>query len=74
MLGLRQLKDTDGSRKGNRNVVGNFPGGGGCKGVIFLLTFSFSSPLQISISSMIYLVFFLVHSGCSGERQLCWPF
>lgn len=58
MLGLRQLKDTDGSGKGNRNVVGNFPGGGGCKGVIFLLTFSFSSPLQIIISSMIYLVFF----------------
>ena len=25
MFGLRQLKDTDGSGKGNRNVVGNFP-------------------------------------------------
>lgn len=72
MFGLRELKDTDGSGKGNRNVLGNFPGGGGCKGVIFLLTFSFSSPLQILLFHLSCI--FLVHSGCSGERQLCWPF
>ena len=72
MLRLHQLKDTDGSGNEDRSVVGNFSVEEVIyKGVPPLVTFSFSSTLQIVISSIVY---FLVYSGCSGERRLFWPF
>ena len=72
MLRLHQLKDTDGSGNEGRNVVGNFPveevARRTFRGYVFLLQ-------STTNCYFIYLVLiFLVHSGCSGERQLCWSF
>lgn len=67
MLRFRQLKDTDGSGNEGRNVVGNSCGGG-CKGVLFLVTFSFSSPLQIIVvSSILYFFWFIAVVAARGS-------
>lgn len=44
------------------------PCGGGCKGVLFLVTFSFSSPLQIIVvSSILYFFWFIAVVAARGS-------